>query len=220
MRHFCDIPGDHRHSNGEPVLRPSFYDETLSRGPIYVCGGLHYIKGNRRPYFSLTLSAEDCGGCMHDEIMKRFPELAPLAALHLSDDRGVPMYAEENGWYWFAGACYGFAERYHGGNSNPKKTPDECLAVWAKHVRVDWPRAVEIRSDIWRRSKHEAQATGYRVDDTIHALRAEGIAARRLHRYFIEAQAERWAIEAQECLAALGIDYYYGDRWPEAEGAA
>ena len=65
---------------------------------------LHKI-GNQLPYFSLTgrvveKGRESHGGAIHDEILKAFPELADIAALHLSDIDGKPMHSFENGRYW------------------------------------------------------------------------------------------------------------------------
>jgi hypothetical protein len=68
-----------------------------------------HLPGNARPYFSVTgeernlrrieeNQVEACGA-MHDEIVKHFPELAPIVALHLSDDTGTPMHAVANGAY-------------------------------------------------------------------------------------------------------------------------
>jgi hypothetical protein len=46
----------------------------------------------------------DVGGQIHDELIRAFPQLAPLAALHLSDPNGVPMHADANGWYFYSDA--------------------------------------------------------------------------------------------------------------------
>lgn len=39
------------------------------------------------------------GGCCHEEIAAVFPELRTFIALHLSDAKGAPMYAQGNGFY-------------------------------------------------------------------------------------------------------------------------
>ena len=39
------------------------------------------------------------GGCCHEEIEKRFPELAKFIPLHLCNHYGAPMYPEANGLY-------------------------------------------------------------------------------------------------------------------------
>ena len=60
--------------------------------------------------FSLTGQIEEqrkngrwvdfAGGCIHEEILKHFPELEPFAKLHLCNYLGQPMYSIENGFYW------------------------------------------------------------------------------------------------------------------------
>ena len=65
---------------------------------------LHKI-GNQKPHFSLTgriveKGRDARGGAIHDEILAAFPQLADIAALHLSDIDGVPMHSFENGKYW------------------------------------------------------------------------------------------------------------------------
>jgi hypothetical protein len=44
----------------------------------------------------------DMSGCIHDQILRAFPKLKPIVALHLSNPDGVPMHAYENGWYWYS----------------------------------------------------------------------------------------------------------------------
>jgi hypothetical protein len=43
-----------------------------------------------------------CGGCMHEEVLKHFPKLAPLVALHLHEAMsGAAMHAIANGFYFY-----------------------------------------------------------------------------------------------------------------------
>jgi hypothetical protein len=123
---------------------------------IRVTAGLHKLEGNARPYFSVTgeifipgkRDAKSCG-CIHEEILRHWPELAPVVALHLSDDSGTPMHAEANGWYWLAGFYGGAGEQYHGASGSCAKTPEQCLEVFAKHVRVSLGDAREW-AKVWR----------------------------------------------------------------------
>lgn len=78
---------------------------------------LHKI-GNQKPYFSLTGRVLENGreyyaGAIHDEILKAFPELADIAALHLSDIDGLPMHSFENGKYWAGFTKYQEANSKH-----------------------------------------------------------------------------------------------------------
>src|ERR1035437_6096743 len=83
---------------------------------------LHKI-GSQSPYFSITGEIwkankkgerdgrqRDCisCGCLHDDILKAWPELQDLVALHLSDISGIPMYAVENGFYWLKQGRYDY----------------------------------------------------------------------------------------------------------------
>ena len=134
---------------------------------ITVTAGLHHIKGNALPHFSVTCDIMEgtkdvAGGSMHDEILQCWPELVPVVALHLSDSHGVPMYAEQNGWYYLAGYYGGAGEMYHLGNATPRRSPDECLAVFAKHVRVD-VEAARILADGWRRDTPDLVSRGGRA---------------------------------------------------------
>lgn len=38
-------------------------------------------------------------GCIHEEILKHFPEFRPFVDLHLCDYKGIPMHAGANGYY-------------------------------------------------------------------------------------------------------------------------
>ena len=73
------------------------------------------LKGNPAPYFSVTGTVykanrrgerdarfRDClqGGCIHETILKAFPELSDVVALHLANIDGVQRHAVEIGWYW------------------------------------------------------------------------------------------------------------------------
>jgi len=40
-----------------------------------------------------------CGGCIHEEIEKHYPEFIPFIKLHLCDWEGIPMHAGANGFY-------------------------------------------------------------------------------------------------------------------------
>lgn len=78
---------------------------------------LHKI-GNQKPYFSLTgrvveNGRESVSGAIHDEILKAFPQLADIAALHLSDIDGKPMHSFENGKYWAGFTKYQDANSKH-----------------------------------------------------------------------------------------------------------
>lgn len=163
----------------EPVLARTAYKPAWSKVRLVVKaeGGLHFIRGNQLPHFTLTKDAyrlgfpNQCqsGGCDHETILKIWPRFSDLAALHLSDINGVPMHAESNGWYWLAGALpQNAGERYHGGNSKqnlpkpegaPRRgdwdttdhrepTPDECLQFFADHVRVDIETARRLRDTV------------------------------------------------------------------------
>jgi hypothetical protein len=192
---------------GDPILREKF-TQAKSGGRYYrrAFGGLHYIRGNSAPYFSLTYEegaegARDCDMCgaCHEEILEHWPDLADLAALHLSDVDGAPMHAAGNGWYWLAGTFPdAFGERYHGGNSTPARSADECLAIFAKHVRVSLDEARTIRDQV-----HAAAMAARHSRNAVASAKLAEI---------VEAMRPRWKAEAAAVIKKHGLQFY-GDTW-------
>lgn len=158
---------------------------------ITVNAGLHQLQGNTRPYFSVTADIALVSrtfdpfacGCLHDEVVRYWPQLAPVIALHLSDDTGAPMYAAANGWYHLAGYYGGADERYHGGNSSTGAAPDACLQTFADHVRLPI-ETVRVLADGWRNA-----------DDWT--------ASKRWYLQWIETQRARWQSEATDAVVLL-----------------
>jgi len=104
---------------------------------------------NGHSHFSLTCSAEELsrgrwvdsfGGCAHQEILKRFPdvpELRLLASMHLSESDGVPMHAFSNAFYWFCGLfADGLGNQYHGGSGRDGKSREKCREILTGHLRA------------------------------------------------------------------------------------
>ena len=159
--------------------------------------------GDQKPYFSLTgeiweadasgkPKGRDCvmSGCIHDEILAHFPELADIEALHLSDIDGVPMYAEANGWYFLAGWLSTERKRYaeyHMGNGSQPKTRKECLEVFAKHCRLGLADAKKIAVDVLAWSKDPASC-------------------RQRWAQICEGMRPRWKQEADACIARHSLE--------------
>jgi hypothetical protein len=162
-----------------------------------VNGGLHYIKGNGKPYFTLTADGFDhgseFGGCCHELILKHFPEFADLAALHLSDIDGVPMHALENGFYLLGGSH--------------RKRPNYAGA--ASHFRIRLAQARELTKLF---GDSFSETGGFLSTGARHAGKV-------MLTQWVEAQRPRWSAEAQACIAAHGLTVY-GDKWNAQESAA
>lgn len=75
-------------------VRISLGDE-CNNGVCYwsITGEIYEKRRNGRYY-------EYYYGCIHDEILKRFPEFKTFVNLHLSDYEGTPMFAVDNGFYF------------------------------------------------------------------------------------------------------------------------
>jgi hypothetical protein len=152
--------------------------------------GLHHTKGNRQPYFSVTVDGyengkESFGGCCHELVLQHFPALADLVALHLSDIDGSPMHADGNGFYWLAGVV-DMGQQYTGASGDFGKPASECLRIAAEHFRITEKEALALAAKC---------AKAYKKDGTT--------AAKLVCAAFTDAQRPRWKREA---LAAI-------DRW-------
>ena len=75
--------------------------------------GMSWLKGNKLPYFSITLEREERrnlqsnyweysgGGAALEEIAEKFPALAGLVKWHLCDQDGTPMHYIANATFWY-----------------------------------------------------------------------------------------------------------------------
>jgi hypothetical protein len=144
------------------------------------------------------------GGCCHELILRFHPDLAPLAALHLSDIDGAPMYDVGNGYYWLAGAMGGLCEDYHGGGGRSKtgKSQEDCLRIFAEHVRLP----IDEISALVSKWAGELQESGYSAYE-LGKFKAEVFPA------WIEAQKPRWKAEAEHVIKLFDLKIT-GDKWP------
>lgn len=117
------------------------------------CSGREFVK-NGRGYGKWE---DSFGGCAHETILEWFPnvpELKALAALHLSDQDGIPMHGIANAFYWFCGMfADGLGAKYHGGSGRDGKSAEECRAILKDHLRatdeqLDALVALSPRSDL------------------------------------------------------------------------
>lgn len=166
-------------------------------------GGLHYLKGNALPYFSLTYTSHRkgfpnqvwSGGAGHEEILKYYPQFSDLAALHLSDINGVPMHAEKSGWYWLAGSLGGLGEKYHGSSGYNAHTQEECLGIFAEHCRISMDEAANIQKKIY-----------------IAYERSDKELAKWQWMGYCNSMRPRWKQEAEACIRKHNLQVY-GDKW-------
>lgn len=168
---------------------------------ITVTAELHKI-GEQSPYFSVTAEIRrvgardfDCGGCLHEEVLRYWPELAPVVAMHCSSEDGTPMHAEGNGWYFLAGYYGGAGEQYHYGNGSGAATREQCLRAWAEHVRIPFADA-----DKYAESFKDAAGM---ADAGVSPQPAYWARVRNVWRVWMESQRPRWQREAQAAIELL-----------------
>lgn len=189
-----------------------------------VTGGLHFIRGNHAPYFSVTLdqhrrgNPDQCqsGGAAHERIEALFPgRFADLIALHLSDIDGEPMHAEANGWYLLAGALGGAGERYHAGNADTygrlDTSTDGCLMRFADHCRIDRAEAERIYDAVRKAATRnpEPEWGAWETDDRAPDWKAGRAEWSRI----METMRPRWKAEADAAIARHHLRVF-GDPWP------
>ena len=114
------------------------YEEGGKRYRITARGELVHLDGNASPYFSITgevvylarngRRVEHSGGAIHEDILRHFPQLAPLVRVHLADDDGVPLHAYVNAGYWAGQTRWGVLD----------------VPKLAKHLRIDEAEAAEM----------------------------------------------------------------------------
>lgn len=105
---------------------------------IDVIADLVHRDGNSNAYFGIGgdvfrlakngRKVWEMGGCIHEEIIKHFPELQPLVDIHLADEDGVPMHAYSNASYW----------------AGQTKFQALDLEMLAKHLRVTKEEANQL----------------------------------------------------------------------------
>jgi post-segregation antitoxin (ccd killing protein) len=147
------------------------------------------LKGNDRPYFSVTADVFEngrwaAGGCQHDTVLRLWPDLADVVALHLSDDTGQPMHAAANGWYWLAGIVGGMGQQYHGGNGSSARTPEQCTGILARHLRITEDEVAALAKILATQDPKTARA---------------------MFVTFVSAQTDRWQREAAEAIAKYAL---------------
>jgi hypothetical protein len=164
----------------EPILRQNRNIGGKLNMTVY--GGLNFIRGNKKPYFSITAEIKEgrreyAGGCCHDEILRVYPELSDVIKMHLSDIDGEPLYSVENGYFWLTAV--------QGTNQYEKDTGKDYVNIFSEYVRI---------------SREEARALSDRIKDKGEFSE------------WVESQKPRWKNEAETCIKKHHLivfgDYY------------
>jgi hypothetical protein len=160
-----------------------------NRDYIRAVAELVHLDGNARPYFSVHRELwyatkawtgrqhqqrkprdPDACGCMHDDVLAAFPELAPVVRVHLADDNGVPMHALANGWYFYSGKAHENDpyNRFRGRtphevaatalNIEPDQLPQgldyDQFAEFVESLRPVWRKQAEAAKKVLSQGKH------------------------------------------------------------------
>lgn len=76
-----------------------------------------------------------CGGCIHDDIEKYFPQFIPFIKLHLCDYKGIPMHAGANGYY-----------HLRQGFNNTKPNSDKFKGEYCDYYRITTDQFNQLNS--------------------------------------------------------------------------
>lgn len=150
--------------------------KTKDGDKIQVNAYLHYLEGNDKPYFSVTGNSKDSGGCMHEEILKAFPEMAPIIDLHLSNMDGVPSHGFANGLYWL------------------KENEIDALA---SHLRITKEKALQMRND------YLVVVAIAKTDDSDDETKNGQLEGKVFFTDYFEAQIPRFNKEAEDAIELL-----------------
>ena len=122
-----------------------------------------------------------CGAC-HEAILEAFPEFQCFVDLHLSDCQGTPMYAVENGYYFFKRGEYDKVQKY-------LRISDDELSLLVDNVSDKEHFAYQLHKlGLPKRWKSEADAAikkleelvGYEYEDTSTKLRGLGLTEEKI----------------------------------------
>ncbi|MFN9029666.1 MAG: hypothetical protein ACK54C_01960 [Betaproteobacteria bacterium] len=228
-------------SEREPLLASRVYTKGGIKYSIQVHGGLHYIRGNSAPYFSITADQyrkcrdgrleEDSFGAQHELIERLFPGwFTGLIALHLSDIDGVPSHGGANAIYYARGGQWlgklsrmwlPIEEKY---GSEEQASDEYLIGCLMRHLRCGRVTARALRAAGKAEVEHEIALRDYEERKRrFDAEKSSGIAVHpgpppEAHKYreymtgVIEAMRPRWKAEAEACITKHGLKLY-GDHW-------
>lgn len=212
---------------------PTLFSGSFDGFNVIAEGGLHYIRGNSAPHFSLTGSIFKNGvwvggGCCHDEILACRPEYQDFADIHLSDWRGVPMHGAGNAWYFARGGQWlgdrwlsALDSRYA---SDGSKMNEEAPFEWRRDriksilrcdddtaSRIAWLGENSVAQDIRQREIKAAEkryaleaSSGIAVDVPTTTV----IGYKAMFESMVEPMYERWQREAIECVRKHRLSLY------------
>lgn len=147
------------------IVRRVLKGRTPAGDRIAVEAGLEHLDGNQRPYFSVTAEIIPRGrrnpdrcGCLHNEVLAVFPQLAPIVALHLADDDGCPMHAAANAAYFIREGQISTAETLLRLATLPPTTVAAARQAATANGPLDVARFVEELRPAWREQARQGIA--------------------------------------------------------------